>query len=163
MADVAFLNGTLYAVLGGAGCSHGSAAIPNAVVKVDTKSGAWTIVANLSAFTQAHPAKYVDVADFEPDGVFYSLIAYKDLLYTVEPNHGQVFSVSPGGSIQEAIDISQAEAHIVPTSIAARDDNFYVGNLGTFPVTLNASKILTLSKDLPPINSLPVLESECAG
>src|SRR5580700_3228536 len=50
VADVAFLNGTLYAVLAGGGCSHGSAAIPNAVVKVDTKSGAWTMVANWSEF-----------------------------------------------------------------------------------------------------------------
>ena len=158
VADIAFLNGTLYAVLAGGGCSHGSASIPNAVVKVDTKSGAWNIVANLSQFVQANPAKYENVADFEPDGIFYSLIAYRDLLYTVEPNHGQVFSISPGGSIREAIDISEAEGHIVPTSIFAKDDNFYVGNLGLFPVTLNASKILTLSKDFPSNNSIPGLD-----
>jgi hypothetical protein len=145
-------------VLAGGGCSHGSAAIPNAVVKVDTKSGAWSIVANLSQFLQANQAMYEDVADFEPDWVFYSLIAYRDLLYTIEPNHGQVFSISPGGSVAEAIDISKAEAHIVPTSIVAKDDNFYVGNLGTFPVTLNASKILTLSKDLPQNDSVPGLD-----
>jgi hypothetical protein len=157
VADIAFLNGTLYAVLAGGGCSHGSASIPNAVVKVDTKSGAWNIVANLSQFVQANPAKYENVADFEPDGIFYSLIAYRDLLYTVEPNHGQVFSISPEGRIQEAIDVSEAEGHIVPTSIFAKDDNFYVGNLGLFPVTLNASKILTLSKDFPS-NSIPGLD-----
>jgi hypothetical protein len=41
--------------------------------------------------------------------------------------------------------LHRAEAHIVPTSIAARDGNFYVGNLGLFPITPDASKILTIS------------------
>ena len=43
-------------------------------------------------------------------------------------------------------DISEAEAHIVPTSIAAKDGNLYVGNLGLFPITPDASKILILSR-----------------
>jgi glucose/arabinose dehydrogenase len=157
VADVAFLGGSLYAVLAGGGCSHGSA-IPNAVVKVNEKSGEWKIVANLSSFVHAHPAAYPDHADFEPDGVFYSLISYGDLLYTVEPNHGQVFSITPSGDVKESIDISEAEGHIVPTSIVARDDIFYVGNLNTFPITLNASKILTLSKDPRSIPSVPGLD-----
>jgi hypothetical protein len=157
VADVAFLGNALYAVLAGGGCSHGSA-IPNAVVKVNVKSGEWKILANLSSFVESHPAAYPDVADFEPDGIFYSLISYRDLLYTVEPNHGQVFSISPGGDLKEAIDISEAQGHIVPTSIVARDDIFYVGNLNTFPITLNASKILTLSKDPRSIDPVPGLD-----
>jgi len=145
VGDIAFLDGQLYAVTAGGGCSHGNLSIPNLIAHVDTQAGTWTMVANLSKFLQEHPAMYPDAADFEPDGVFYSLIAYQDRLYTVEPNHGQVFSVSPTGEIDEAIDISEAEAHIVPTSIAAKDGNFYVGNLGLFPITPDASKILTLS------------------
>jgi hypothetical protein len=47
--------------------------------------------------------------------------------------------------INQAIDISEAEAHIVPTSIAEKDGNFYVGNLGLFPITPDTSKILALS------------------
>jgi hypothetical protein len=162
VADVAFLGSALYAVLAGGGCSHGSAAIPNAVVKVNLKSGEWKIVANLSAFVESHPAAYPNPPDFEPDGIFYSLLAYRDLLYTVEPNHGQVFSISPGGDIQQTVDISKAEGHIVPTSIVARDDIFYVGNLGLFPITLNASKILTLSRDGLSINPLPGLDLPAA-
>jgi hypothetical protein len=103
------------------------------------------MIADLSKFLQDHPAMYTNAADFEPDGTFYSLIAYQDRLYTVEPNHGQVFSITPSGDVREVIDISEAEAHIVPTSIAAKDDNFYVGNLGLFPITPDASKILTIS------------------
>jgi hypothetical protein len=145
VGDIAFLDGQLYAVTAGGGCSHGSLTVPNFVARVDTKSGNWSMIANLSEFLKTHPAMYPDAADFEPDGVFYSLIAFQDRLYTVEPNHGQVFTVSPSGEIGEAVDISKAEAHIVPTSIAAKDGNFYVGNLGLFPITPDTSKILTLS------------------
>jgi hypothetical protein len=145
VADVAFFNGELYAVTAGGGCSHGNISIPNIIAQVDVKTGSWKTVANLSQFVQSHPAMYPDSADFEPDGVFYSLIAANNQLYTVEPNHGQVFSVSPSGQINEVIDISKAEGHIVPTSIAEKGGNFYVGNLYIFPVALNYSKILTLS------------------
>ena len=145
VADIAFVDGQLYAVTAGGGCSHGNASTPNFVARVDARTGNWTILADLSKFLQEHPAMYTDAADFEPDGVFYSLIGYQDRLYTVEPNHGQVFSISPGGEVDEAIDISEAEAHIVPTSIAEKDGNFYVGNLGLFPITPDTSKILTLS------------------
>ena len=145
VADIAFLNGQLYAVTAGGGCSHGNASIPNILARVNIQSGSWTTVANLSKAVQENPAMYPDLADFEPDGVFYSLIAYQDRLYTVEPNHGQVFTITPSGEVAEAVDISKAENHIVPTSIAAKDGNFYVGNLGLFPITPGYSKILTLS------------------
>lgn len=146
VGDVAFVNGELYAVLAGGGCSHGSASIPNAIVKVDLYSGRWKVVADLSAFLQSHPAMYTNVGDFEPDGTFYSLIALNGQLYTVEPNHGQVLSITPWGKIGEVVDISKAEGHIVPTSIAARGADFYVGNLGTFAIVPNSAKILTLSR-----------------
>jgi hypothetical protein len=147
VADVAFLGGKLYAVLSGAGCSHATALIPNSIVRVNTEAGTWKIMADLSHFLITHPAKYVNLGDFEPDGVFYSLIAYQDRLYTVEPNHGQIFSISESGDVREEIDISKAEGHIVPTSIAAKDGTFYVGNLGLFPITPESSKILTISKE----------------
>jgi hypothetical protein len=149
VSDLAFLDGELYASLAGAGCSHGNASVPNAVIRVNAKTGSWKIVANLSQFLQENQAMYENPPDFEPDGVFYSLIAHRGRLYTVEPNHGQVFSVDPSGDIREEIDISRAEAHIVPTSIAAKDGDFFVGNLGLFPVTPNTSKILTLSRECP--------------
>ena len=126
ISDLAFLDGELYASLAGAGCSHGNASVPNAVIRVNAKTGSWKIVANLSRFLQEHQAMYENPPDFEPDGVFYSLIAHLGRLYTVEPNHGQVFSVDPSGDIREEIDISRAEAHIVPTSIAAKDGDFGV-------------------------------------
>ena len=57
VADIAFLDGTLYAVTGGGGCSHGNASLPNIIARVDTKSGTWKAIANLSQFLQNHPGR----------------------------------------------------------------------------------------------------------
>lgn len=59
VGDVAFLNGSLYAVLAGAGCSHGNLGTVNSVIKVDAKQGTWKQVTDLSTFLMNHPAKYV--------------------------------------------------------------------------------------------------------
>lgn len=147
VGDVAFLNGSLYAVLAGAGCSHGNLGTVNSVIKVDAKQGTWKQVADLSTFLMSHPAKYPNAGDFEPDGTFYSMIASGGVLYTVEPNHGQVFSVTPFGVVKEEIDISKAENHIVPTAITENYGTFYLGNLGTFPIVPQMEKVLTLTKD----------------
>lgn len=144
---VAFLDGTLYAVLAGGGCSHGNPSMPNGVVEIDRHTGNWHYVSNLSHFLKTHPAAYTDSADFEPDGVFYSLIARHGKLYTTEPNHGQIFSVTPDGHTEEVIDISHSEGHIVPTVLAARHDNLYVGDLGQFPIFPQLQRVLTLSED----------------
>jgi len=144
--DVAFLNGELYAVLAGGGCSHGNGNIPNGVVQVDRKTGEWKLIANLSAFLKQHQAKVESPDDFEPDGTFYSLLTVDGLLYTVEPNHGQIFSVSPGGTIEQLIDISASEGHVVPTSIDTLDGRLYVGTLNTFPIDPKWARVLTLTK-----------------
>lgn len=145
VADITFLNGDLYAVTAGGGCSHGNASSPNIIARVDTKSGSWKAIANLSKFVQSHPAAYPDAADFEPDGVFYSLIAYDNRLYTLEPNHGQLFSVSASGDLREELDISKEQGHIVPTSVTVKDGKFYIGNLGLFPITPDSSKVMSFN------------------
>ena len=133
VGDIAFLDGQLYAVTAGGGCSHGNLTVPNFVARVDTRSGNWTMIANLSTFLVSHPAMYPNAGDFEPDGTFYSLIAFQDRLYTVEPNHGQVFTVTPSGKVGEAIDISEAESHIVPTSIGRKTATSMSAIWGYFP------------------------------
>jgi len=145
VADIAFLDGTLYAITAGGGCSHGNASSPNIIARVDTKSGSWKAIVDLSQFVKSHPAAYPDIADFEPDGTFYSLIAYDNRLYTLEPNHGQLFSTSANGDIREDLDISMQQGHIVPTSVAVNDGKFYIGNLGLFPITPDSSKVMSFN------------------
>src|ERR1700690_2724479 len=117
VADVVFLDGDLYALVGGGGCSHGN---PNpkdssGIAKVDLESGSWHLIADIGAWLKTHPTKYESADDFEPDGTLYSMIALDGRLITVEPNHGQVLSVGPRGDIRQVIDISASEGHIVPT------------------------------------------------
>ena len=62
VADVAFLDGKLYALIGGGGCSHGNPDLPNGIVKVNLNNGKWNYITDLSLFYMEHPAAYPDVA-----------------------------------------------------------------------------------------------------
>jgi hypothetical protein len=150
VADVAFLDGKMYALVGGGGCSHGNPDNPSGVAEVDRSTGKWTMIADVGAWLKGHPAAFESADDFEPDGTLYNMIAVDDRLYAVEPNHGQVISVTPDGDIKQVIDISASEGHIVPTSIAQRDGAFYVGNLNLFPIDPQWARILTISKEHHP-------------
>ncbi|MEO5926780.1 MAG: ScyD/ScyE family protein [Bryobacteraceae bacterium] len=146
VADIAFLQGQMYALVAGGGCSHGDATIPAGIAKVDLTTGNWTMIANLSTFLQQHPARYISPGDWEADGSFYSMVATNGLLYAVEPNHGQIVSISPRGGVDLVMDVSSSEGHIVPTAIESSRGNFYVGNLGGFPIAPGTQKILALAK-----------------
>jgi hypothetical protein len=148
VADVAFLKGKLYALIGGGGCSHGNPNLPNGIVKVDLDTGKWIYITDLSSFYMEYPAAYTDAADFEPDGVPYSMIAHDGRLFAVEPNHGVITATTSDGATSKVIDLSLSEGHIVPTSIAVNNGNLYVGNLGQFPVSSQWERITTLSRDL---------------
>lgn len=143
VADVAFIHGTLYALLAGAGCSHGVSNIPNGVIRVN-HNGTWTLIANLSAFLQSHPVKNPEAEDFEPDGTWYSMVAVRGNLYAVEPNHGELDKITPWGGVSRVIDISASQGHIVPTALAYHG-NFYVGNLNPFPVVAGSSHIYKIT------------------
>jgi len=147
VADVAFLNGKLYALIAGGGCSHGNPDDPSGIAEVDPRTGKWTMIADIGAWLKTHPSAYPGTDDFEPDGALYSLIAGDDRLYAVEANHGQVISVTVDGTIKQVIDISASEGHIVPTSIAEKNGSFYVGNLNLFPIDPQWARVLTISKD----------------
>ena len=156
VADVVFLDGELYAVVGGGGCSHGNPKSPSGIAKVDLKTGSWHLIADIGAWLKTHPSKYESVDDYEPDGTLYSAIAHDGNILTVEPNHGQVISVSRNGDIKQLIDISASEGHIVPTSIAARGESLFVGNLNLFPIDPQWARILTISRsDSDDFDSLP--------
>jgi hypothetical protein len=148
VADVAFLNGDLYALLAGGGCSHGNPTLPNGIVKVNTHTGAWKYVTDLSVFYAEHPAAYTNAGDFEADGQPYSMIAFQGDLWSIEANHGQIVRTTPQGANSLISDISAHVGHIVPTSLAEANGNLYVSNLGQFPITPDWEKLMTFSRDL---------------
>jgi hypothetical protein len=145
VADISFIKGTLYALIAGAGCSHGVPSMPNGVIRIDEITGAWALVANLSEYYKANPVARPEANDFEPDGTSYSMIANKGNLYVAEPNHGELDRVSPSGEITRIIDVSASQGHVVPTVVRWRQGNFLLGNLGVFPITPGTEKIFTVS------------------
>jgi len=144
VAAVAFVGHQLYGMTAGAGCSHGLLGTNNTAFKVNG-DGSTTNIANLSAFLKANPVKNPEPDDFEPDGTWFSMISVHGGLYAVEPNHGEVDRVSPtSGAISRVVDVSATQGHIVPTSLAFSGGSFFVGNLGTFPITPGTEKIFRL-------------------
>jgi hypothetical protein len=66
-------------------------------------------------------------------------------LFAIEPNHGELDAIWPGGFIQRVVDISRIQGHIVPTAVAFHDGDFFVGNLDTFPIKDGSSKVMKIT------------------
>ena len=145
VGDVAFIGNTLYGLLSGAGCSHGVTGIPNGVFRVK-QDRSWELINNLSEFWMNNPTAHENPGDFEPDGTPYSMSAVDGDLYVIEPNHGELDKITPQGNISRVIDISATQGHIVPTCQTFHDGNFYVSNLGTYPLS-DLSSVFKITPD----------------
>ena len=146
MADVAFIDNTLYGLIGGAGCSHGVPDIPNGVAKVNT-NGSWTLAADYSQFIIAHPGENHSDGDYTPDGNPWNMIAYKNNFYLVEANTGVLDEISTDGNVKRVVDISATQGHIVPTALVQHNGFFYVGNLGLFPITQGSANVYQVTQN----------------
>ena len=145
-ADLAFLDGELYALSGGGGCSHGIRGMPAAVIHVSS-SGEWRTVVDLSAYIRAHPIAN-PAPDFEFDGAWYSMVAVGGRLFIAEANHGEVVRVNPDTWRPSRVtDVSARFGHIVPTALAERRGTLYLGNLGTFPIDPRSQRILQVRRN----------------
>lgn len=134
MADIAFVGDKIYALITGAGASHGVPTIPNGVVRVNA-DGTYDMIANLSEYYATHPVQNPSSDDFEPDGVPYSMIAYKGDLYVIESNRGSFDKIMRDGTITRVLDTSIEFQHdYVPTVLVQHKGDFHLGNLGAFQV-----------------------------
>jgi sugar lactone lactonase YvrE len=146
VADIAFLDGKLYVLVAGGGCSHGHAdpSEVNGVYRVNN-NGTRNLVANISQFVHDHETAHPEADDFEPDGSPFSRIAMDGSLFVVEPNHGQIIKIETDGRMRRLIDTSAVYGHIVPTAMVQDNDNLLIGNLGLFPITAGSSQIFSVS------------------
>jgi hypothetical protein len=149
VADVQFLDGTLYGLEAGAGCSHGLLGTDNTLFRVNP-DGTTTTVADLSAFVKANPVANPDADDFEPDGTWYGMVVVHGAFYANEPNHQELDRITPGGQITRVLDLSTLFVPPSnwrgPTGIAYHG-NFYVGTLGTFPVRPGTQSLYKITPD----------------
>jgi hypothetical protein len=134
-SDLAFVGDTLYVLIEMGGCPHG---LPNddaAILRINP-DGSTTRVANLAAWLAANPPHFIKdtdpaTADFEPGGVWHSMIAVGDALYVVETNRGLLVKVTPAtGAIERLYDMSIDNAEHNPIVMTAHRGSFYVGTFG---------------------------------
>ncbi len=147
VSDVAFIDGVLYGLEAGAGCSHGLAGTDNTIFRVN-QDGTPTTVADLSAFIKANPVAIPDLDDFEPDGTWYGMVAVRGALYATEPNHQEIDQITLDGKITRLNDLSTLfvppGGWQGPTGIAYHG-NFYFGTLGTFPISVGADGVYKMT------------------
>jgi hypothetical protein len=148
VADVAFVGGTLYALLAGGGCSHGNPDMPNGVIKVDAVHGTSSYVTDLSAWVMTHPAANPgpSLEDFEPDGTWYGMTAVRGNLYATEPNQQHIVRISPDtGAVDELADISASSSEWVGPTAITYHGNFFFGNLAPFPIVPGTANVFKLT------------------
>lgn len=151
VAGVTIAGGRLFALIGGAGCSHGVAGTVNEVIAV--KSGHTRRVSNLSAYMAANPVANPDdnpaTGDFEPDGTWYSFVAVGRTLYAVEPNTQDLVRIGANGRVSRVVDFSRFfpgnSDWRGPTAITFRDSWLYVGTLTPFPITPGKAQVFRVN------------------
>jgi len=144
--DLAVLGGELYAAVDGGGEAHGNAAQPSGVYRI-LQDGTSEVVADLSAWVRANPTKFVP-PDFDPDAAGFSLIADEaaGVLWVVNPNSGEIISVTPGGAITRIADLSVD--HPVSTGLAVDPNGgIYIGNLTGVPYPDGGAHVLHVAPD----------------
>ena len=144
VADVAFIGNNLYALLW-AGCSHGVPEVPNGIVRVNY-DGSHTDVADIGAWQVDHPVVNRGL-DFEPEGNPFKIITVDNNFYVVEANQGQLLKATTGGTVSRVVEISASQGHSVPAAVDYYHGNFYVGNLGGFPIVDGSSNVYKISPD----------------
>jgi hypothetical protein len=153
VADVAFIGNTLYAMISGAGCSHGLAGTSNAILRVNP-DGSTTQVANLSEFLMTHPVANPEPStppgDFEPDGTWYGMAAKGNALYALEPNHQEMDRIqTANGHMSRVVDFSKTFVAPAdwrgPTAITRDGGSFYVGTLMPFPIVPGTAQVFKVN------------------
>jgi len=144
--DVAILGGELYAAVDGGGEAHGNAAQPSGVYRV-LQNGTSELVADLSAWVRDNPTQFVP-PDYDPDAAGFSLVADEaaGALWVVNPNSGEIISVTPAGAITRIADLSVG--HPVPTGLAVDPNGgIYIGNLTGVPYPDAAAHVIHVAPD----------------
>lgn len=142
VADVAYLNGQLYALLAGGDTDRGET--PNGLYRLGSVEGA-ELVADVSAFIREHPVTEKP-RDFDTDGQPYAMLAMGDAFWVTEGNSNQVLRVGLDGTVARVADLSQG--HPIPTGIApAPGGDAYVAFFTHAPYTEGSAKVVKVAPD----------------
>jgi hypothetical protein len=150
MADVTFVDNTLYGLSSGGGCSHGVSDVPNGIIK-STGNGTWKLIADYSQFLLSHPPANLST-DYTADGNPWSMVKVNNDLYVAEPNQQVIDRISyTTGEIHRVIDLSKTYPSLThwigPTSITYHNGCLYFGTLTSFPLVQGAATVYKLTLD----------------
>jgi sugar lactone lactonase YvrE len=130
---------------------YGNPGTTSGVYQVNA-DGTTTLIADTSAWLAANPpeaAGWTAPPEGYPNpGNPFAMVADEatGVLWVVDALNGLVFTVTPGGAITLAANIS--EGHPVPTGIAADPaGGIYVGNLTPAPYVNGAAKVVQVAAD----------------
>jgi glucose/arabinose dehydrogenase len=142
IADVAYLDGELYALLSGGDTDRGDT--PNGLYRLGGAGDAER-VADISAFIREHPVAEKP-RDYDTDGQPYAMLAMGDAFWVTEGNSNQVLRVDLDGTVARVADLSQG--HPIPTGIApAPDGGAYVAFFTSTPYAEGSAKVVKVAPD----------------
>ena len=124
VVDVAFLDGTAYALVTGVGPDlEGDDVV--GIYRVDGPNS-FTVVADLGAFSLANPPA---TDFFVPTGFQYAIEPFRGGFLVTDGHHNRVLRVTRDGEITELI----AFGNVVPTGLAVSGNSIYVAQAGPIP------------------------------
>ena len=124
VVDVAFLDGTAYALVTGVAPDLEGHDIVG-IYRVDGPNS-FTIVADLGAWSMLHPPA-TDI--FVPTGFQYAIEPFRGGFLVTDGHHNRVLRVTRDGKITELI----AFGDVVPTGLAVSGNSIYVAQAGPIP------------------------------
>jgi hypothetical protein len=144
VADVAVLDGQLYALLVGGGEVRSNPDWPSGVYAVEN-GGSVRLVADLSAWTRANPVENTP-ADYDPETGGFDMVAGDGVLWMTQPNRDEVLTIAPDGTITRIVELS-AQALVLTGIALDPDGGVYVGTMTSAPFFNETAKVLHVSLD----------------
>ena len=151
-AAVAVIGNRLYALISGAGCSHGHETEPNGIYRIYPDGVAQPVVDFSNLLRGLNDVKDATDPTFEPDGSWYSMVHAFGALYAVEPNRGAFVRVTEGGEVTvladliDAVNQTEGDGDQTWTALTRRGNHFYIGTLGRIDTDF-AAAVYRLSRD----------------
>jgi len=140
VVDVAFIDGTAYALVTGVAPDLFGHDVVG-IYRVDSPDS-FTIVADIGAWSTAHPPS---TEFFVPTGFQYAIEAYRGGFLVTDGHHNRVLRVTLDGEIIQVI----AFDDIVPTGLAVRGDTIYMAEAGPIPHLPETSKVMSFTLKSP--------------
>lgn len=125
VVDVAFLDGTAYALVTGVGPDLDARDDIVGIYRMDGPNS-FTVVADIGAYSMANPPE-TDI--FVPTGYQYAIESFRGGFLVTDGHHNRILQVTRGGEITELI----AFGNVVPTGLAVSGNSIYVAHAGPIP------------------------------